>query len=301
MNKNFKSGFVAIIGAPNVGKSTLLNQILKQKMVIVTPKAQTTRNKIQGIYTSDDSQIIFIDTPGVHNAKSELGKVMNEYATSSLDGVDVVLFLIDASQSLNAKDQYIIDNVLKAKIPTILVANKVDKVLNDEILKENMQSYKQAFNFTRGIAISATNNYLVDDLLNMIKENLNIGPMYYPEDQLLDQSERFCVSEIIREKVLLLLDQEVPHAVAIEIERFKYYEKKNLTEILATIICERESQKKIIIGKNGQKIKEIGRMARIDIIKLLDSAVYLELFVKVEPDWRNHQFQLKNLGYNSEQ
>lgn len=294
---NFKSGFVAIIGRPNVGKSTLLNQILKQKIVIVTPKAQTTRNKIQGIYTDDSSQIIFIDTPGIHTAKTELGKLMNNYASSSLDGVDVVLMMVDASIAPGDVEKHIIDNCLKKKIPTILVANKVDKVENREELVNNMNLYKDAYPFTRGIAISASSNYLVDDLINMIKDLLKEGPKYYPDDQLLDQSLRFCVEEIIREKILLLLDKEVPHSVATQVEEFKYNETKNLTSIHATIICERASQKKIIIGMNGSKIKEIGRLARIDIQKLIDTKVYLELFVKVEPDWRNHINQLKDLGY----
>lgn len=302
MTKDFKSGFVAIIGRPNVGKSTLLNQFLKQKIVIVTPKAQTTRNKIQGIYTDDDAQIIFIDTPGVHNAKNELGKVMNEFATSSIDGVDAVIFMVEASHEAGETEKYIMENVLKKKVPTILVANKVDMVLDQETLEKNMNSYKNAYPFTGGIAISASCNYLVDELLTMIKNTLKSGPMYYPEDQLLDQPERFVVAEIIREKILLNTDKEVPHCVAVEIESFKQSrDNPNLTEIHATIIVERDSQKKIIIGAKGQKIKEIGRLARIDISNLLGNKVYLELFVKVEPDWRNHRQQLKSLGYNKEE
>lgn len=301
MNKDFKSGFVAIIGRPNVGKSTLLNQFLKQKVVIVSPKAQTTRNKIQGIYTDDEAQIIFIDTPGVHKAKTELGKVMNEFASSSISGVDAVIFIVEANKKLGAGDEFIISQLLKAKIPTILVANKVDLVENQEILEENMNSYKEAFPFVSGIAISATNNYLVDELLNIIKANLQKGPMYYPEDQLLDQPERFVVAEIIREKVLLKTSEEVPHSVAVEVESFKQAPNNpNLTEIHATIIVERQSQKKIIIGAQGSKIKEIGKLSRIDISNLLGNKVYLELFVKVEEDWRNQKKQLRTFGYYNE-
>lgn len=301
MNKDFKSGFVAIIGRPNVGKSTLLNQFLKQKVVIVSPKAQTTRNKIQGIYTDDEAQIIFIDTPGVHKAKTELGKVMNEFAASSIAGVDAVIFIVEANKKLGAGDEFIISELLKAKIPTILVANKVDLVENQQQLEENMNSYKEAFPFVSGLAISATNNYLVDDLLNIIKSNLDKGPMYYPEDQLLDQPERFVVAEIIREKVLLNTSEEVPHSVAVEVESFKQAPNNpNLTEIHATIIVERQSQKKIIIGAKGSKIKEIGRLARIDISNLLGNKVYLELFVKVEEDWRNQKKQLRTFGYFNE-
>ena len=219
MNKDFKSGFVAIIGRPNVGKSTLLNQFLKHKVVIVSPKAQTTRNKIQGIYTDSEAQIIFIETPGVHKAKTELGKVMNEFAATALGGVDVVLLMVDATEKMGSGEKFIIDELLKAKIPTILVANKVDLVKSQDELVENMDSYKEAFPFKGGIAISATSNYKVDDLMTMIKDLLDKGPMYYPEDQLLDQPERFVVAEIIREKVLLKTEDEVPHSVAVEIER----------------------------------------------------------------------------------
>lgn len=299
MNKEFKSGFVAIIGKPNVGKSTLLNQILKQKIVIVSPKAQTTRNKIQGIYTDDSSQIIFIDTPGFHKAKTELGKIMNEYVSSALSGVDAILFLIDATKKMDSEDELMINEVLKAKIPTILVANKVDLVKDKETLINNMESFRKAFPFKSGISISASNNYQVDELVDLIKSYLSFGPMYYPEDQLLNQPERFVVSEIIREKILLTTSDEVPHSVACEIESFKET-KKDLVEIHATIVVERQSQKKIIIGSKGSKIKEIGMLARKDIAKILGTKVYLELFVKVEENWRNKQTQLSNFGYSKD-
>ena len=294
-NKEFKSGFVSIIGRPNVGKSTLLNQILKQKVVIVSPKAQTTRNKIQGIYTTDEEQIIFIDTPGIHKAKNELGIAMNEFAFTSLSGADLILYLVDATVPIGSGDKFIIETLKKIKTPIFLVANKVDLLNDTNRILENITSYKIEGNFTSGITISAANNFNIDKLLDMIKERLPIGPMYYPKDQLLDQPERFVVLEMIREKVLLNTKDEVPHSVAITIERFK--ESNNLIEIMATIIVERDSQKKIIIGKDGSMIKKIGTQARLDIIKLLGCKVHLELFVKVEKDWRNKRYQLKEFGY----
>ncbi|MFR5892734.1 MAG: GTPase Era [Bacilli bacterium] len=294
-NKEFKSGFVSIIGRPNVGKSTLLNQILKQKVVIVSPKAQTTRNKIQGIYTTDEEQIIFIDTPGIHKAKNELGIAMNEFAFTSLSGADLILYLVDATVPIGSGDKFIIETLKKIKTPIFLVANKVDLLNDTNRILENITSYKIEGNFTSGITISAANNFNIDKLLDMIKERLPIGPMYYPKDQLLDQPERFVVLEMIREKVLLNTKDEVPHSVAITIERFK--ELNNLIEIMATIIVERDSQKKIIIGKDGSMIKKIGTQARLDIIKLLGCKVHLELFVKVEKDWRNKRYQLKEFGY----
>lgn len=294
-NKEFKSGFVSIIGRPNVGKSTLLNQILKQKVVIVSPKAQTTRNKIQGIYTTDEEQIIFIDTPGIHKAKNELGIAMNEFAFTSLSGADLILYLVDATVPIGSGDKFIIETLKKIKTPIFLVANKVDLLNDTNRILENITSYKIEGNFTSGITISAANNFNIDKLLDMIKERLPIGPMYYPKDQLLDQPERFVVLEMIREKVLLNTKDEVPHSVAITIERFK--ELNNLIEIMATIIVERDSQKKIIIGKDGSMIKKMGTQARLDIIKLLGCKVHLELFVKVEKDWRNKRYQLKEFGY----
>lgn len=294
-NKNFKSGFVSIVGRPNVGKSTLLNQILKEKVAIVSPKAQTTRNKIQGIYTTDNEQIIFIDTPGIHKSKTELGNVMNDFATSSFAGADAIIYMIDASVPLGSGDEFIIDSLSKVKIPIFLVANKVDLVTDNNLVVENIDTYKNKLDFSGGITVSAINNFNVDKLLAMITNVLPYGPMYYPEDQLLDQPERFVVCEIIREKILLNTKDEVPHSVAVTIERFK--EGKNIVEIFATIVVERASQKKIIIGKGGSMIKKIGIDARKDIIRLLGSKVHLELFVKIEENWRNKKFQLKEFGY----
>ena len=294
-NKKFKSGFVSIIGRPNVGKSTLLNQILKEKIAIVSPKAQTTRNKIQGIYTTDNEQIIFIDTPGIHKAKNELGNRMNEFAMSSVDGIDAILYVIDATSPIGKGDEFILESLSKSKTPIFLVANKVDLLNDTDKIIENIETYKVKGKFAGGITISATNNFNIDKLLEMIVNVLPNGPMYYPEDQLLDQPERFVVSEIIREKVLLNTDEEVPHSVAITIERFK--EQSDKVEIYATIVVERLSQKKIVIGKNGTMIKKIGTEARLDIKKFLGCGVHLDLFVKVEENWRNKKFHLKEFGF----
>ena len=297
-NKNFKSGFVSIIGRPNVGKSTLLNAILKEKIAIVTPKAQTTRNRIQGIYTTDNEQIIFIDTPGIHKAHNELGNIMNDFALKSITGIDLILYLIDVNVPLGTGDRFIIDALRESKVPTILVANKVDKEQDTNKIVENIETYKEYGNFIGGITISATEGFNVDKLLEMVVSNLEYGPMYYPEDQLIDQPERFVVCELIREKVLLNTSEEIPHSVAVTIDRFK--ESDKIIEIHATIVVERLSQKKIIIGAKGAMIKKIGTEARKDIKNFLGLPVYLELFVKVEDNWRNKKYQLKEFGYNND-
>ncbi len=297
-NKNFKSGFVSIIGRPNVGKSTLLNAILKEKIAIVTPKAQTTRNRIQGIYTTDNEQIIFIDTPGIHKAHNELGNIMNDFALKSITGIDLILYLIDVNVPLGTGDRFIIDALRESKVPTILVANKVDKEQDTNKIVENIETYKEYGNFIGGITISATEVFNIDKLLEMVVSNLEYGPMYYPEDQLIDQPERFVVCELIREKVLLNTSEEIPHSVAVTIDRFK--ESDKIIDIHATIVVERLSQKKIIIGAKGAMIKEIGTEARKDIKNFLGLPVYLELFVKVEDNWRNKKYQLKEFGYNND-
>lgn len=297
-NKNFKSGFVSIIGRPNVGKSTLLNAILKEIIAIVTPKAQTTRNRIQGIYTTDNEQIIFIDTPGIHKAHNELGNIMNDFALKSITGIDLILYLIDVNVPLGTGDRFIIDALRESKVPTILVANKVDKEQDTNKIVENIETYKEYGNFIGGITISATEGFNVDKLLEMVVSNLEYGPMYYPEDQLIDQPERFVVCELIREKVLLNTSEEIPHSVAVTIDRFK--ESDKIIDIHATIVVERLSQKKIIIGAKGAMIKKIGTEARKDIKNFLGLPVYLELFVKVEDNWRNKKYQLKEFGYNND-
>lgn len=299
-NKTFKSGFVSIVGRPNVGKSTLMNQILDTKVAIVTPKAQTTRNKIQGIYTTDTEQIIFIDTPGIHKSFNELGENMNQAAYDSLDGIDAVLLMVDSTKEFGDLDAEIVERFKKMREPKFLVLNKIDLVKDINKLNELIKQYEE-INFVKILKISAVNNLGVDELLTSLVSVLEEGPQYYPSDQLMDQPERFMVKEIIREKVLLLTSQEIPYAVAVEIESFKNDEKNpNLININATIVVERQSQKKIVIGEKGSKIKEIGRLSRIDIAKFLGNKVYLELFVKVEADWRNRKHYLKQYGYHNQ-
>lgn len=298
--KVFKSGFVSIIGRPNVGKSTLLNNILKTKVAIVTHKAQTTRNRIQGIYTTENEQIIFVDTPGIHKSFNALGENMNQTAFDSIDGMDLGIFLVDATMSFSDLDQQIIEKLKDKKLNFILVINKIDKISDQSKIKELISKYTNLMNFKEIAEISAEKNINVDKLLNIIVDNLEEGPQYYPEDQLMDQPERFMVAEIIREKILLTTSQEIPHSVAVEIESFKNDLKNpNLININATIVVERQSQKKIIIGDKGSKIKNIGMLARKDIANFLGNKVYLELFVKVEADWRNRVHYLKQYGYKN--
>lgn len=298
MNKNFKSGFVSIIGRPNAGKSTLLNQILEKKLVIVTPKAQTTRNKIKGIYNNDNVQIVFVDTPGIHNPHHELGEVMNKMAFSAIEGMDVIIWIVDVTKKIDELDQKIAAELNKINVPVLLVLNKVDLVNDINIVEEQISEYKKLYQFAGGITISATNNHNVKNLIDMVTDKLPIGFPYYPSDQLLDQPERFCVAEIIREKVLLLTDEEVPHSVAVMIDSFKPNQKnQQMYDIHATIVVERSSQKKIVIGKGGQIIKKIGTLARKDIVDFLGNKIYLELFVKVEENWRNKKSQLNEFGY----
>ena len=299
-NKTFKSGFVSIVGRPNVGKSTLMNQILDTKVAIVTPKAQTTRNKIQGIYTTENEQIIFIDTPGIHKSFNELGENMNQAAYDSLDGIDAVLLMVDSTKEFGDLDEEIVERFKKIREPKFLVLNKIDLVKDTNKINELIKHYEN-IDFVKILKISASNNLGIDELLSSLVEVLEEGPQYYPSDQLMDQPERFMVKEIIREKVLLLTSQEIPYAVAVEIESFKNDEKNpNLININATIVVERQSQKKIVIGEKGSKIKEIGRLSRIDIAKFLGNKVYLELFVKVEADWRNRKHYLKQYGYHNQ-
>ncbi|HOI46696.1 MAG TPA: GTPase Era [Bacilli bacterium] len=298
----FKSGFVTIVGRPNVGKSTFLNHVLKTKIAITSDKAQTTRNKIQGIYTTKEEQVIFIDTPGIHKPLHELGKMMNQMSLSSLHYVDLVLFMVDATQKAGAGDQFIIDEIKKADVPTILVLNKVDMCKDIKRLNEDIETYKALYPFVGGITISAKEDFNIDKLLEMVTNELPVGPMYYPHDQITDHPERFIVSELIREKVLQLTKEEVPHSVAVAIESFKVDEENsNRIDIMAVIIVDRPSQKKIIIGKGGSLIKEIGTLARKDIGLFLGAKVHLELWVKVEENWRNKKSHLKDLGYNLEE
>lgn len=294
-----KSGFIGIIGRPNVGKSTLLNAILGEKIAITTDKPQTTRNSIRGIYTRFDEegggcQMVFIDTPGIHKARNKLGAAMTEMAVNTFKEVDVVLFLVDGSINKGPGDRYILDLIKDLDTPKILVINKIDTMKPEEY-KAIFDEY-DAMNVFDGIfGTSALEGINVGDLLNKIETYLEEGPMFFPEDMVTDHPERFIVSEIIREKVLNYLEDEVPHGVAIEIESYK--EEPRITRIGAVIYCERKSHKGIIIGKQGKKLKGIGKSARLEIEALLGTKVYLELWVKVKENWRDSDFALSNFGY----
>lgn len=295
----FKSGFIAIIGRPNVGKSTFMNNVLGQKVSIISPKPQTTRNQIRGIYTTKNEQIIFIDTPGIHKPKHELGQFMNNLSIATLQEVDLILFLIDGTEDFGTGDQFIINLLQKVKTPVILVVNKIDLIKNKQRLMENIIAFQEHYQFEETYYISAKLGDNIDKLLSCINNKLTEGPMYYPQDQISDNPEPFIVAEIIREKILLLTNEEVPHSIAVVVEEMKLDENK-LMNIRANIYVERASQKKIIIGKNGNMIKEIGTLARKEIVMLLGQKIYLELWVKVEEDWRNKKAQLKRMGYNLE-
>lgn len=294
-----KSGFIAIIGRPNVGKSTLMNAILGEKVAITANKPQTTRNTIRGIYTrldegEDGVQLIFIDTPGIHKGKTKLGKNLTDMAFNTLREVDLILFVVDGGLKEGPGDKIIAERLKEVKTPKFAVINKIDK-MNPEEFKEIFDEYKALDIFDKVIGISATEGAHIKNLVDDVEEYMPEGPMYFPEDMVTDHPERFVVSEIIREKALEYLEDEVPHGIAVEIENFE--EKPNLTRISAIIYCERKSHKGIIIGKGGKKLKGIGKGARLEIEALLGTKVYLELFVKVKENWRDSDFALNNFGY----
>lgn len=298
MNSNFRSGFVSIIGRPNAGKSTFINKVLGQKISIISSKPQTTRNIIQGVYTSDESQIIFIDTPGIHKPKHELGNVMNKESFSTLRDCDLIMYLIDGSLDFGTGDNFVKSELFKVKTPKILVVNKIDLIKDKNKLMENVLKFTSDVEFDEVFYISSLNGDNIDLLLKSITNKLPLGPMYYPKDQISDHPEQFIISEIIREKILLKTNEEVPHSVAVEVNEMKPLEENpNLLNIRATIYVERASQKKIIIGSNGAMIKSIGTLARKDIVMLLGQKIYLELWVKVEEDWRNKKNVLRRMGY----
>ena len=292
-----KSGFVAILGRPNVGKSTLLNAIMNKKVSIVTDKAQTTRNNIKGIYHGDGVQIIFVDTPGIHKPKQRLGKEMNDMAYSAAHDVDVSILVIDASQSFGAGDQYLIDHLDIHNTPLIIVFNKIDLARITQV-QELKNKYKEVFPEATQFEIVATERFNLEDLIKKIGELLPEGPEYYPVEITSDKDEIFQIKEIIREKLLKELRQEVPHSVAIYMDNIDWEASPIL--IQASIIVEKESQKGIVIGAGGKRIKSIGLKARRDIEKLLNKHVYLELFVKIEEDWRDNESSLKKFGYKKE-
>lgn len=291
----FHSGFVAIVGRPNVGKSTFLNRVVGQKVAIMSNKAQTTRNKIQGIYTTEHSQIVFIDTPGIHKPQNKLDEFMMNSATSALNEVDAVLFMVSAKDRMGAGDTFIIDQLKKVKQPVYLIVNKIDTVHPND-LAPFVEQYQAELDFAQVFPISALQGNNVDELLATLNQNLPEGPQYYPEDQITDHPEYFVVSELIREKILELTRDEVPHSVAVNVERMRRNDQDKL-KIEATIIVERDGQKGIIIGKGGKMLKEIGTRARRDIEHLLGDKVYLQLWVKIDKNWRDNQRYLNELGY----
>ncbi|WP_405101134.1 GTPase Era [Oceanobacillus sp. FSL H7-0719] len=299
METNFKSGFISIIGRPNVGKSTFLNKVIGQKISIMSDKAQTTRNKIQGVLTKDDFQMIFIDTPGIHKPKHRLGDFMMKVAENTLNEVDTVLFMINADEGFGKGDQFIIDRLKQVKSPVFLIINKIDLVTPEKLL-EIIDEYKDKGDFEEIIPISALQGNNVNHLLNELLKHLPDGPQYYPADQVTDHPERFVITELIREKALHLTREEVPHSIAVAMENMET-RKDGVILVQATIITERSSQKGIIIGKQGSMLKNIGQQARKDIETLLGSKVYLELWVKVKKDWRNRQSQLHELGFRKDE
>ncbi|HBY89151.1 MAG: GTPase Era [Ruoffia tabacinasalis] len=294
-NNKFKSGFITIIGRPNVGKSTLLNRFVGQKVAIMSDKAQTTRNRIQGVVTDEESQIVFIDTPGIHKPKHALGDFMLNAAYSALKGVDGILVVVNASEKIGPGDRLVIERVKQANIPVFLVINKIDLVTPDELLPI-IDTYRQEHDFDEIYPISATEGNNVDALIKGIKEIIPEGPQYYPADQVMDHPEYFIVAEFIREKILELTREEIPHSVAVQVESMKRNEDDKI-EIQAAIIVERSSQKGIIIGAQGSMIKKIGQRARRDIEILLGDKVYLDLWVKVQKNWRDRRTQLNDFGY----
>jgi len=296
-NNNFKSGFVAIVGRPNVGKSTFLNRVLKQKVAIMSDKAQTTRNKIQGVITDNDSQVIFIDTPGIHKPKHELGKFMTDTALGTLNEVDMVMFMVPANEKIGPGDRFIISHLKRVKKPVFLVINKIDTIKKDDLVLV-IANFKEEHEFDGVIPISAITGENVETLIDVIKAHLEEGPQFYPTDFITDHPERFIISELIREKVLHLTREEIPHSVAVVIEEIGRDDRQeNLINVAATVIVERKSQKGILIGKQGKMLKEIGTLARADITNLLGSKIYLELWVKIQKDWRNKKIHLTDFGY----
>ena len=292
-----KSGFIAIVGRPNVGKSTLLNAILGEKIAIVSDKPQTTRNTIRGIYTKDDLQMVFMDTPGIHKPRNKLGDFMVNAATNTFNDSEAIVFIVDDKLSKGPGDKYIVDILKDVRTPKILVINKIDKMTPDEY-KEIYDEYEELGIFQEIIGISAKENHNIETLLKTLEELLPEGPFFFPEDMVTDHPERFIVSEIIREKMLLYLNDELPHGVAVEIEQFE--EEGNLVRIGAVIYCEKKSHKGMIIGKQGRKLKGIGKSARQDIEALLGTKVFLQLWVKVKENWRDSDIMLSNFGYINE-
>ncbi|GKV54324.1 GTPase Era [Sporosarcina sp. NCCP-2222] len=299
-DKSFKSGFISIIGRPNVGKSTFLNRVVGQKIAIMSDKPQTTRNKVQGVVTMDTSQMIFIDTPGIHKPKHKLGDFMVKSARNTLKEVDIIMFMVNANEPIGSGDRFIIELLRTTKTPVFLVINKIDLVHPDELLTI-ITTYTSEYEFAEIVPLSALNGNNVERLMETLEKYLPEGPKYYPDDQVTDHPERFIISELIREKVLHLTREEVPHSVAVAIEKIERDEAKGMVNVMATIVVDRDSQKGIVIGKKGALLKEIGTKARHDIEMLLGSKVFLELWVKVQKDWRNKPGQLREFGFREDE
>lgn len=300
MKADFKSGFVTLIGRPNVGKSTLMNHMIGQKIAITSNKPQTTRNRIQTVYTdADRGQIVFVDTPGIHKAKNKLGEYMVNVAENTLKDVDVILWLVEPTTFIGAGERHIAEQLKKVTIPVILVINKIDMVKKEDVLTF-IDAYRKIYDFAEIIPASALRGENQDVVIDMIFKYLPYGPMFYDEDTVTDQPERQIVAELIREKALHALDEEIPHGIAVSIERMKKRQGQKIMDIEATIICERESHKGIIIGKKGAMLKKIGSNARYEIEKMLDMKANLQLWVKVKKDWRDSDILMKNFGYNKE-
>ncbi len=291
-----KSGFVSIIGRPNVGKSTLMNQIIGQKVAITSNKPQTTRNRIQTVYTDEVMQIVFVDTPGIHKSKNKLGDYMVNAAKSTLNEADVILWLVEPTDYIGAGEKSIIENLKQVKTPIILVINKIDTVKKEELL-HIIDTYRKELQFAEVVPVSALRGNNTDTLLECIGKYLPYGPWFYDPDTLTDQPERQIVAELIREKALRCLEDEIPHGIAVAIDTMKF--SKKMADIEAIIVCERDSHKGIIIGKGGQMLKKIGSLARADIERMLDMKVNLKIWVKVKKDWRDSDFMLKNFGFQS--
>ncbi|MEO2074495.1 MAG: GTPase Era [Bacillus sp. (in: firmicutes)] len=296
----YKSGFISIIGRPNVGKSTFLNRVIGQKIAIMSDKPQTTRNKIQGVLTLNDSQMIFIDTPGIHKPKHKLGDFMMKVAQNTLKEVDLILFMVNAEEGFGRGEEFILEKFQTINTPIFLVINKIDQIHPDDLLPL-IQSYQEKYPFKEIVPISALEGNNVERLLDQIKSVLPEGPQYYPADQVTDHPERFIITELIREKALHLTREEIPHSLAVVLDKMERQEGKNIIHVMATVIVERDSQKGIIIGKQGSMLKEIGKRARVDIENLLGSKVFLELWVKVQKDWRNKMSQLRDYGFNEDE
>lgn len=292
----YKSGFISVIGRPNVGKSTLLNAVIGQKISIISDKPQTTRNKIQMVYTGLDFQIVFLDTPGIQMPKNKLGEYMLKISKSTLQEVDVVVFVVDESMQTGSMDSYIIEDLKDITTPIVLLINKIDKLTQEEVF-QLIDKYDKMNLFKEIVPISALNNTNVDKFIQVLHGMLPEGPQYFPEDMITDQPEKFVISELIREKALINLEEEIPHGIFVTIDSFKEREDKNLIDVFATIICEKKSHKGIVIGKNGRMLKQIGQSARLDIENLLDAKVNLQLWVKVEPNWREKADKVKYFGY----